>query len=88
MVSGKDVVEEGFPREVIPKQALEDQACQVDKWRKSFWEDEDGTEVGTRGPVAEHLLHVQIRLQTEGKPEDPWRGSDTHFPHSTSLLWL
>lgn len=39
MVLGKDVVEKGFPREVILKQALEEGACQVDKQRRSIWED-------------------------------------------------
>lgn len=93
MVWGKDVAEEVFPREVILEQTLEAQACQGDKQRKSFWEEEDGPEVGTRCPGAEHQLPLpkrqqQIRLQEEGQPEDPRRGSEAHFPHSTSLLWL
>lgn len=86
MVSGKDVVEEGYPREVILQQTLEEHACQGDEPGKSFREGDDGVEMGSRCPVAEAA--AQRSLQKEWQPEDPWRDSDARFPHSTSLLWL
>lgn len=83
------MVEEGFPREVIPLQTLQGQACQVDEQRKGFWEDVDGAAVGTQRRVADHPLHLesqQIRLEKWGQPDDHGRDSHAPFPCSTSLL--
>lgn len=84
------MVEEGFPREVIPLQTLQEQACQVDEQRKGFWEDADGA-VGTQHHVADHPLHLesqQIRLEKWGQPDDHGRDSHAPFTRSTSLLGL
>lgn len=89
MVSGKDVVEEGFPREVVLKQTLEEHACQVDEQRKSFREDEDGVEVGSQCPVAEAAA---AEKPAEGvaarRPLERLRCSlpPLHFP-SVARIW-
>lgn len=93
------MAEEGFPREVILEQALEERACQVDKQGKSLWEDGDkgqrgqgGGDTSPWGWTSAHLgkQQHQTGLGMWGQPTDRRGDSEAHHPlrfPSVALIW-